>query len=83
VEKQRVVKYRTVLPPLGGGDGRKDGRSLVQKDPNVSGKVTNGPRHGSAAVAATRARASYVSHADDSPSSDENWSSYDELTDLR
>lgn len=83
MEKQRFVKYRTVLPPLGSGDRRKDGRSLVQKDPNVSGKVANGPRHGSAAVAATRARASYVSHADDSPSSDENWSSYDELTDLR
>ena len=41
---------------------------------NVSCREANGPRHGSAAVAAMRACVSYASHADDSPS-DENWSS--------
>ena len=44
---------------------------------NVPGKLTNGPRDGSAAMAAMRTRTSYASHADDdSPSSDE-------FTDLR
>ena len=49
----------------------------------MSGNVANSPRDRRAAVAAKRARASYASHADDSPSSDVNWSSNDEFTDLR
>lgn len=78
MEKQWFVKYGTVLPLSRMGTGKKAVGFWFRRTPmasDVSGKVANGQSHGSAAVAATRAYASYASHADDDSPSDENWSS--------
>jgi hypothetical protein len=86
-EKTMLCKVSCGSPTQGRGEAKRRTVFGLKRTPwisNVSGEVADSPRYGSAAVAATRARASYASHTDDdSPSSEVNWSSYDEFTDLR
>jgi hypothetical protein len=78
-EKTMLCKVSCGSPTQGREEAK--GRTVfgLKRTPwisNVSGEVADSPRHGSAAATAMRAWAPYASHADDdSPSSDENWSS--------